>query len=145
MKYLITRLIHPVFGAFLVSGMIPTMTNAQSIWDGAFTEAQAQRGAEQYSARCASCHAADLRGNSNAPSLTGLSFMFIWEGRTLGELFGKLRSEMPTDQPGSLPAGTYADILAFILQSNEFPAGDAELASNQQELEHFIITSMQGN
>jgi len=133
-----------VITSFLAVLAAPTV-NAQSIWDGVYTEEQAQRGAEQYSARCVSCHGADLRGNSNAPSLLGMSFMFIWEGRTLGEMFGKMRNEMPTDQPGSLPAGTYADILAFILKTNEFPAGEAELAPNQQALEKFTITSQAAN
>ena len=111
-----------------------------SIWDGIYNEAQAQRGAEHYRARCASGHSADLRGNSNSPSLLGMSFMFVWEGRSLGELFEKMRAEMPTDQPGSLPAQAYIDVLAFILSSNEFPAGKTELAPDQSQLNGITIT-----
>ena len=73
-----------------------------SIGDGIYTVAQAERGAEQYAARCASCHSADLRGNSNSPSLRGMAFMFIWEGKSVGELYAKMSAEMPTDQPGGL-------------------------------------------
>lgn len=113
----------------------------QSLGDGLYTESQASRGAEEYAARCASCHSADLRGNSNSPSLIGLSFMFIWEGRTLGELFTKMSTEMPTDQPGSLSQQSYAAILAFILQSNEFPAGDNDLSSSANALASIQITS----
>ena len=58
-----------------------------SISDGIYTLTQAERGAEQYAARCASCHSADLRGNRNSPSLRGRAFMFIWEGKAVGELF----------------------------------------------------------
>jgi len=112
-----------------------------SIWDGIYSEDQAQRGAEQYRARCASCHSADLRGNSNSPSLLGMSFMFVWEGRNLGELFEKMRTEMPTDQPGSLSAQAYVDVLAFILASNQFPAGDGELAADQSLLNGISISS----
>ena len=112
-----------------------------SIWDGIYTEAQAVRGEEEYSARCASCHSVDLRGNSNSPSLLGLSFMFIWEERTLGELFGKISTEMPTDQPGSLSLQSYAAILAFILKKNEFPAGATELSTNGAVLNQILITS----
>ncbi|MBT8148097.1 MAG: cytochrome c [Gammaproteobacteria bacterium] len=111
-----------------------------SIWDGIYNEAQAQRGADHYRARCASCHSADLRGNSNSPSLLGMSFMFVWEGRSVGELFEKMRAEMPTDQPGSLPTQAYIDVLAFILSSNEFPAGKSELAADQSLLNGIAIT-----
>ncbi len=109
--------------------------------DGIYTLAQAERGAEQYAARCASCHSADLRGNSNSPSLRGMAFMFIWEGKSVGELFTKMRSEMPTDQPGGLTASTYAAILAFILQVNDFPDGAEELATNEVLLNQIAISS----
>lgn len=114
---------------------------SQSPLEGIYTEAQAARGAEEYAARCASCHSADLRGNSNSPSLIGLSFMFIWEGRSLGELFEKMSSEMPTEDPGSLSQQSYAAILAFILQSNDFTAGDTDLASNGEVLSDIQISS----
>ncbi len=67
--------------------------------------------------------------------------MFIWEGRSLGELFTKMSTEMPTDQPGSLSRQSYAAILAFILQSNEFPAGDNELSSSPDALASIVIAS----
>ena len=118
-----------------------SISNAQTLQDGIYTEAQAERGAEDYSARCASCHSIDLRGNSNSPSLIGLSFMFIWEGRSLGELFTKMSEEMPTEDPGSLTQQSYAAILAYILRSNEFPSGETDLASNAEALAGIQITS----
>ena len=126
---------------FAVILMFPLTSSGQSLSDGIYTQEQASRGAEEYAARCASCHSADLRGNSNSPSLIGLSFMFIWEGRTLGELFVKMSNEMPTDQPGSLSQQSYAAILAFILKSNDFPAGGKELASNADALESINISA----
>ncbi len=48
---------------------------------------------------------------------------------------------MPTDQPGGLSANTYADILAFILQINEFPDGSEELATNEVLLNQITISS----
>ena len=118
-----------------------SISNAQTLQDGIYTEAQAERGAEDYSARCASCHSIDLRGNSNSPSLIGLSFMFIWEGRSLGELFTKMSEGMPTEDPGSLTQQSYAAILAYILKSNEFPSGNTDLASNAEALAGIQITS----
>ena len=115
--------------------------SSSSIGDGIYTVAQAERGAEQYAARCASCHSADLRGNSNSPSLRGMAFMFIWEGKSVGELYTKMSAEMPTDQPGGLLANNYADILAFILRTNEFPSGNQELSPNEIDLNQIIISS----
>ena len=34
---------------------------------------------------------------------------------------------MPTDNPASLPRETYLDILTYMMQVNEFPAGGGEL------------------
>ena len=136
---------HPIRKVLCLCALIyllaPNSGLSQSLQDGIYTESQASRGETEYAARCASCHSADLRGNSNSPSLIGLSFMFIWEGRSLGELFTKMSTEMPTDQPGSLSQQSYAAILAFILQSNEFPAGDSDLSSNADSLSPIQITS----
>ena len=67
--------------------------------------------------------------------------MFIWEGRSLGELFNKMSEEMPTEDPGSLTQQSYAAILAYILKSNEFPSGDTDLASNAEVLAGIQIIS----
>ena len=67
--------------------------------------------------------------------------MFIWEGRSLGELFNKMSEEMPTEDPGSLTQQSYAAILAYILKSNEFPSGDTDLASNAEVLAEIQIIS----
>ena len=49
--------------------------------------------------------------------------------------------EMPTDRPGILTQQTYADILAFILESNEFATGDNDLTSDISVLDGIPITS----
>ncbi len=92
-------------------------------------------------ANCASCHANDLRGNSNSPGLVGVGFLFLWEQRPLSELFEKMRGEMPTDRPGSLPAATYRDLMAFILRQNGYPAGDADLSAEVLEDAELLIIS----
>ena len=70
-----------------------------------------------------------------------MGFMFLWEGKSLGELYSKIRNDMPQDQPRSLSKGSYEDILAFILKSNDFPAGDTELESGENALDKLMITS----
>ena len=110
----------------------------RTVWDGVYTEEQAERGGVRYTEPCAGCHAPDLRGNTTSPSLVGMSFTFLWGERTLGELFGKIQQLMPTDRPNSLPAQTYRNILAFILRANSYPAGEKELEADG--LDQILIT-----
>lgn len=104
--------------------------NQRTVWDGVYTEGQAERGQVLYTASCSGCHAQDLRGDNTSPSLVGMSFTFMWDGSTLGELFTRIQEQMPTDRPGSLSDQTYRDILAFVLKSNSYPAGELELGAD---------------
>ena len=106
---------------------------------GMYSQEQANRGETAFMASCASCHANDLRGNSNSPGLVGVGFLFLWEERPLAELFSKMRDEMPTDRPGSLPAATYRDLLAFILQQNGYPSGTSSLNADILESAELVI------
>lgn len=119
------------------------LSNGQSttaLWDGAYTAEQAQRGEQVYTSACIACHGQDLGGNSNAPGLVGMGFMFLWEGRTLGTFYEKIRAEMPTDRPGRLPQQDYLDVVAYILQANAFPAGDRELPTAAESLAEILIS-----
>ena len=116
------------FGLFIVAE-VGHGQSSSTIWDAIYSEAQAARGRDIYNVSCVSCHAADLRGDSNAPSLRGMSFMFLWEGRSVGELFTTIQSQMPSENPSSLQAQNYLDVLAYIFQENNFPAGDEELSA----------------
>lgn len=50
-----------------------------------------------------------------------------WDGLTLGQLFERTKTSMPQDSPDSLSRLQYVDILAFILQKSDLPAGSSEL------------------
>ena len=102
--------------------------SASSIWSGVFTAAQAKRGDEAYQANCASCHGSDLHAtDAEAVDLTGPAFRARWNGRTLADRFETIRDTMPRADPNSLGDKTYMDILAFLLQFNDFPPGNQEL------------------
>jgi quinoprotein glucose dehydrogenase len=116
---------------------------ARTVWDGVYTDAQAERGGAAYQQGCVGCHREDLRGDNTAPSLVGESFTFLWGDMEVGELSARIQKLMPPERPGSLPAQTYADIIAFILQKNAFPAGATELSANPGAL-HILITSQRG-
>jgi len=98
----------------------------------------------QYAEACSSCHAEDLRGNSNAPSLVGVSFLFVWEGRSLEELFTTIRTRMPTNAPNSLPVSSYLDIVAYILERNGYPAGSSEMEADPAVLSRIAIIAREG-
>ncbi len=106
----------------------------KSVWDGVYTQAQADRGKTAYATQCASCHAADLTGGEMAPPLAGGEFMQGWDGLTVGDLFERVRVSMPQNAPGSLTPQQNADILSFVLASNKFPAGTTELANETAAL-----------
>jgi mono/diheme cytochrome c family protein len=109
----------------------------KSVWDGLYTPGQAARGAAIYADDCASCHAADLLGTGNMPALTGPDFRKEWDGRAVGDLFERMSVSMPADQPGKLTRDQDADVLAFILKTNEFPEGKSEMKGSTPALNEF--------
>jgi hypothetical protein len=48
---------------------------------------------------------------------------------------------MPSGRPGSLSSQSYRDIVAFILQSNQFPPGRQELEADPETLQQILITT----
>ena len=58
---------------------------------------------------------------------------------SVGDLFERTRMLMPSDRPGSLPSAMYADLLAFILSKNGFPAGTSELGADVAALKKILI------
>lgn len=117
-----------------------TPADAQrTVWDGVYSEAQAERGQLQYTTSCSGCHAPDLRGDNTSPSLVGQSFAFLWGGSTLGALFERIQERMPPDRPGTLSAQAYRDIMAFVLSANSYPAGANEL--EHEGLDRIVISA----
>jgi mono/diheme cytochrome c family protein len=100
----------------------------RTTWDGVYTEAQADRGEGLYKEHCIRCHGAALQGNGEgALPLTGATFGSTWNGVTLGAMMERVRLSMPQDKPATMSRQQIADLLAFVLRANKFPAGDAEL------------------
>jgi mono/diheme cytochrome c family protein len=127
----------------LVAGFVIVLTGmsllgsgaeqAKTVKDGVYTDAQATRGEGLYGQQCASCHAADLTG-SGAPPLAGKDFISNWNGMSVDDLVEKIATSMPSGAPGSLSRIQATDLVAFILESNNFPAGSAELDSDASTL-----------
>jgi hypothetical protein len=103
-----------------------------SVWDGVFTDAQAERGRGFYAENCATCHGADLRGRESK-ALTDKRFWVDWQETTVDYLLSQVSKNMPFSEDGSLAGtlgeSTYVDIVAHILKTNGFPAGARDLTT----------------
>ena len=108
---------------------------ARTAKDGVFTDAQAARGKAIFNMRCALCHGERLEGAAGPP-LGGQEFLGPRDGQPLPDVFEKINATMPADAPGTLEPQQVADVVAFILQANQFPAGRTELASTAAPLDH---------
>jgi quinoprotein glucose dehydrogenase len=118
---------------------------ANSIWDGVFTAAQAQRGAAAYTGPCSHCHGHALNGAPDdpdmysTPPLAGAKFLRDWDGQSLAALFEYMRTTMPENNPSYLSAAEYADIVAYMLSSSGVPAGNHELEGDLNSLARIAI------
>src|SRR6266850_6358104 len=102
----------------LAFGVAITTAQPQPANNAVFTAEQVTIGQAAYQATCARCHQADLRGSNEAPPLSGVNFMNAWRGRSTNDLFNKIVTSMPADNPGSVPEQAVTSIVAFILRQN---------------------------
>ena len=118
------------FTVLVILAMLPWMMAAaamqaqeavktRTVWDGAYTDAQAARGESRYRAICSSCH--------NDGPRRGEAFMRDWSGSDVGSLVARTKASMPPGAPGSLTDAEYLDLVAYMLRVNDFPAGRDEL------------------
>ncbi|HEY4372078.1 MAG TPA: c-type cytochrome [Burkholderiales bacterium] len=92
------------------------------------TAGQVARGAEIYARRCADCHGSSLdNGEFGGAPLNGSYFKQHWGAGSVAALIAFAKAKMPPDRPGSLTDQNYADVIAFLLDANDYPKGDKEL------------------
>jgi mono/diheme cytochrome c family protein len=115
-------------GAAFTSAIVAALAaqDPPPIWHGVYTAAQAERGRTAFENHCSECHHADLSGGEG-PALIGSSFMVKWEMQSVERLFHKIRDTMPEAGSSQVSEADKLDIVAYILQQNGYPAGNAEL------------------
>jgi mono/diheme cytochrome c family protein len=120
-----------VLAAACLAGMVLGLEAADpSVWDGVYTAEQTRRGETAYLQTCASCHGTALEGGDMTPPLVGGAFTSNWNDLTVGDLFDRIRTTMPLDNPGRLSRTQTADVIAFVLKANNWPAGPTELPAD---------------
>jgi len=114
----------PVAKLETVSAQVPAAR--RTVWSGIYTHEQAENGAKVYADACSRCHREDLSGYAG---LRGAKFIENWREDNLESLWKRVSKSMPAGAPGSLSEKEYVDVLAFILEANEFPAGKEPLTA----------------
>ncbi len=106
----------------------------QSTRDGVYTVEQARRGEKIVAETCGACHMQDWFMET---------LMQSWAGAPVSMLFELIATTMPEDRPSGLSQQQYADVLAYIFELNELPAGQEELSANQEVLGTILIERKQ--
>lgn len=123
--------------AALAMIVLPELAAAQSaptstIWDGVYTNAQAERGKTLMQTNCSTCH--------NVGEWTSSRFGTMWSGRPIQVLHQFLSEAMPLDAPGKLTPKEYSDIVAYMLKLNGVPSGQKELPAETAALSRIQVT-----
>lgn len=131
----------PLLIAFGLAGAAVAQNTGKSVWQGIYTADQAERGAGVYAQRCGACHGAALNGTGEAPALVGGEFVSHWDTMTVGDLYDRVRTTMPQNDPMSMTREEYADVLAFLLKNNGFPVGNQPMDKRSEVLATIGITA----
>lgn len=128
-------------GLMAFGSAVQAQNSAKSVWDGVFSEEQANRGAGVYQQRCGACHGVSMNGTGEAPALIGGEFISHYDQLSVGDLFERVRVTMPQNDPGVLSRDQYADVVAYLLRENGFPVGAAALDKRTEVLETIAFTA----
>ena len=97
---------------------------------GVYSASQAATGAKIFATQCSMCHGAKLEGGAG-PQLAGDDFLAKWSGQTANDIHDIVSTQMPLTNPGSLKPSESLALVAYILEQNHYPAGDAALDASR--------------
>ena len=127
--------------ALLGTAYSSVQAQAKSVLDGIYTAAQAERGKAVYAMNCAGCHGEKQEGGNAGPTLSGPDFTNGYKDGSAGALLTKISQDMPSSAPGSLEPQQYADVFAFVLSVNKYPAGQTEAPKDPADLKNVKMTA----
>ena len=111
--------------------LVASSPSGSSVLDGVFTSGQASRGEQRFRQVCAACHSTN--------EFRGGRFRIRWVGQTAGDIFELVSTMMPEGDPGSLSQEDYANLLAYFLSLNGYPAGEEPLPADVSTLRNVRI------
>ena len=117
--------------AFTLASSSVAAQEKKSVKAGVYTAAQADRGITLFRSKCASCHAPNR--------FTDDLFYTSFAGKPLWEMFDVISDTMPEDDPGGMKKEEYADVIAYLLKLNDFPAGVTELPTDKGALSAIVM------
>ncbi len=121
-----------LMGCATSTGAQPESNDASAaVLTGVFTAEQAQRGRQAFTEVCSECH--------SSSEFRGRDFEFTWRRRTAWDLYRELRRTMPEDFPGALPPQTYVDVIAYVLEINDYALGGVELVPDEASLRRVLL------
>ena len=120
-------------GACVTRAVVKPERAGQEVGEGQsiYTAAQADRGITLFRSKCASCHAPNR--------FTDDLFYTSFAGKPLWEMFDVISDTMPEDNPGGMKKEEYADVIAYLLKLNNFPAGATELPIDKDALSAIVM------
>jgi alcohol dehydrogenase (cytochrome c) len=135
------RAITPIIALLAAATVVTIKPTTAAAQEAAltYTDAQAARGKATYDQLCFTCHGPNLDDGALGPPLKGPVFIQKYGGKTADLLWLVASTTMPSSAPGSLDRATYADLLAYVLKSNDIVAGDVELPPNPTLLGKMLI------
>jgi polar amino acid transport system substrate-binding protein len=131
-----------VAGLYAATAPAPSRAADAAAAPQLYTHTQAAAGKAVYDASCTSCHGAQLQGVS-APPLVGSGFS--GSPLTLTQLHQLVTTEMPFDNPAGLTPEQYADVMAYLLASNCYPAGTTAYPQAGDKAHADLKVTTQGN
>jgi mono/diheme cytochrome c family protein len=121
--------------------LVGLQETTSTVLEGVFSAAQSRRGRRVYTQNCESCHGAELKGGEMAPGIAGSDFIVFWTELTVGSLFERIKVSMPEDGPGRLTDEEYTDVVAYLLDANDYPAGEEEMPADKAALDKIMIVA----
>jgi mono/diheme cytochrome c family protein len=139
MRALATAAVLAASVAAVLSGSLAASPKPAAI----YTAAQAAAGGKAYAASCAACHGENLEGGAG-PALSGANLKTLQKSThlTVSDLWEFVTLQMPMNAPGSLPKAQYAEIVAYILKFNGYPAGAKSLTPASADASKILVTSL---
>ena len=118
------------------SGDGPVPAGPRSVTGGVYTPSQAIQGETVFDIYCTACH--------SAFDLLSPNFASRWSGRSLQELYLRIKNTMPENDPGVLTEDQTVNVIAYMLSRQGFRAGDIPLPREPTALGAITIEATGG-